>query len=73
MIARDVNHGSHGLFPRSVSAGRFLVILPFDGLFDPNLALIGGVHAPHEVILTPMKGLALSDKPRVFLLCEGSD
>ena len=51
----------------------FLVILPFNGLFAPNLALIGGVHAPYEVMLTPMKGIALSDKPRVFLLSEGSD
>ena len=73
MIPRDVNHGSHGLFPRAVAAGRFLVILPLNSLFAPNLALLGGVHAPHEVMLTPMKGLALSDKPMVFLLCEGSD
>ena len=72
MIAKDVNHGSHGMFPRAVAAGRFLVILPLNGLFDPNLALLGGVHAPHEVMLTLMKRLSLSDTPRVFLLCKCS-
>ena len=72
MIAKDVDHGSHGLFPRAVAAGRFLVILPLNGLFAPDLALLGGVHAPHEVMLTPMKSLALSAKPRVFLIREGS-
>ena len=51
----------------------FFVILPFGGLFAPDFALIGGVHVPHEVILTPMEGIALSAKPRVFLFCEGSD
>ena len=54
MIAKDVDHGSHGLFPRVAAAGRFLVILPVRGLGLPNFALIGGVHAPHEVMLTPM-------------------
>ena len=72
MIAKDIDHGSHGLFPRAVATGRFLVILPLNGLFAPDLALLGGVHAPHEVMLTPMKRLALSAKPRVFLLCECS-
>ena len=73
MIAKDINHGSHGLFPHAVATGRFLVILPLNGLFAPDLALIRGVHAPHEVMLTPMEGLAISAKPRVLLFCEGSD
>ena len=73
MIAKDVDHGSRGLFPRASIAGRFLVILPFGGLFDPNFAMIRGVHAPHEMMLTPMEGLVLSFKPRVLLFREGSD
>ena len=73
MIAKYVDHSSHGVFPRAASAGRFPVILPFRGLFAPYFALIGGVKAPHEVMLTPMEGLALSVKPRVFLFLEGSD
>ena len=73
MIAKYVDHGSHGLFPRAVASGRFLVILPLNSLFAPNLALLRGVHAPHEVMITPMKGLGLSAKPRVLLLREGSD
>ena len=73
MIAEDVDHGSHGLLPCAAAAGMFLVILPFVGLFAPNFALIGGVHAPHEVMLTPTEGLAISAKPRVFLLRKGSD
>ena len=72
MIAKDVDHGSHDLFPCAVACGKFLVILPLNGLFALNLALLGGVHAPHEVMLTPMKGLALGAKSRVFLLREGS-
>ena len=72
MIAKDIDHDSHGLFPRAVAAGRFLVIIPLNGLFAPDLALLGGVHAPHEVMLTTMKRLALSAKPRVFLLRECS-
>ena len=72
MIAKGINHGSHGLFPRAVATGRFLVILPLNGLFAPDFALLGGVHTPHEVMLTPMKRLALSAKPRVFLLRECS-
>ena len=72
MISEDINHGSHGLFPRAVTTGRFLVILPLNGLFAPDLALLRGVHTPHEVMLTPMKRLALSEKPRVFLLRECS-
>ena len=67
MIAEDVDHGSHGLFPRAAAAGIFLVILPVIGLFVPDFALIGGVYAPHEVILTPMESLAISAKPGVFL------
>ena len=73
MIAKDVDHGSHGLFPCDTAAGRFLVILPFGGLFDPDFALIGGVHAPHEVMLKQTEGLALSAKPRVLIFREGSD
>ena len=75
MIAKDVDHGSHGMFPgaAAAAAGRFLVIIPFGGLFAPDFALIGGVHAPYDVMLTPMEGLALSAKPRVLLFCEGSD
>ena len=73
MIAEDVNHGSQGMFPHAAAAGRFLVILPFGGLFPPEFALIGGMHAPHEVMLTQIEGLADSAKPRVFLFCEGYD
>ena len=73
MIDKDADHGSHGLFPIDTAAGRFLVILPVSGLFVPNFALIGGVHAPHEVMLTQIEGLADSAKPRVFLFCEGYD
>ena len=47
MIAEDVNHVSHGLFPRAAASGKFLVILPVSGLFVPNFALIVGVHTPH--------------------------
>ena len=72
MIAKDIDHGSHSLFPRVVAAGRFLVILPLNSLFTPDLALLGGVNAAHEVMLTPIKRLALSAKPRVFLLRECS-
>ena len=73
MIAKYVDRGSHGLFPRAVATGRFLVIIPLNSLFAPNLAPLRGVHASHEVMLKPMTGLALSAKPRVFLHCEGSD
>ena len=73
MIAKDVDHGSHDMFPRDVSAGRFLLILPFSGLFATDFALIGGMHAPHEVMLTPMEGLVLSAKLRLFLFHEGYD
>ena len=72
MISEDVYHGSHGLFPRDAVAGRFLVIFPVSGLFVPDFALIGGVHVPHEMMLTPTERLALSAKPGVFLFCEGS-
>ena len=74
MIAKDIDHGSHGLFPRAVAAGRFLVILLFSGLFDPDFALIGGVHAPHEVVLKPMKRLpkSLISAPLYFISEEMS-
>ena len=72
MIAKDVNRGRHGLFPRAASAGGFLVIQPVSGMFVPDFAIIGVVHAPHEIILAPMERLAFSAKPRVFLFCEGS-
>ena len=72
MIAEDVDHGIHCMFPRAAAAARFLVIIPFGGLFAPEFSLIRGVHTPHEVMLTPMKRLALSAKPRVFLLRECS-
>ena len=73
MISEDVDHGSRGLFPRASIPGRFLVILLFGGLFDPNFAIIRGVHAPHEVMLKQTEGLALSAKPRVLIFREGSD
>ena len=72
MIAKDVDHGSHGLFPLVASSGWFPVGLPFSGLFVPNLALIVSVHTPHNMVLAPMERLALSAKPWVFIFCEGS-
>ena len=73
MIDKDFYHGSHCLFHRAAASGRFFFILPFGGLFAPDFALTKGVHAPHEVMITPMEGLAISAKPRVLLFCEGSD
>ena len=72
MISKDVDHGSHGLLPRDDAAGRFLVIHPFSNLFVPEFALIGGVHAPHEMVLAPMEMIALTEKSGVFPFCEGS-
>ena len=54
MIAEDVDYVIHGLFPPAAAAGGFLVILPVRGLFVTYFSLIGGLHAPHEVMLTPM-------------------
>ena len=72
MISDDVDHGIHGLFPCAVAAGSFLVIIMVSGLFVTNFALIGCVHEPHEVMITPMSRLSVSDKHGVFLFCEGS-
>ena len=73
MIVKDVDHGSHGLFPHAADTGRFLVNIPFVSLFAPDFALIRGVQVPHQLMLTPTEGLALGAKPRFFLFCEGSD
>ena len=70
MISKDVDHGRHGLFPRAASAGRFIVILPVSGLFLPDFSLIGGVHAPHKMVLAPMERLSLSEKPGVLIFCD---
>ena len=48
------------------------MIQPVSGMFVPDFAIIGVVHAPHEIILAPMERLAFSAKPRVFLFYEGS-
>ena len=72
MIAEDVNHGSHGLFPLADAAGRFLMSLLVSDLFVTDFSLIGGVHTPHNMVLAPMERLALSAKPWVFIFCEGS-
>ena len=69
MVDKDIDSGSHGLLPRAASAGRFPVIIAVGGLFFTSLALIGGVHAPHEMVLAPMKRLALGNKTGVILLC----
>ena len=70
MIAKDVNHGSHGLFTHAAATGRFIVIHPVSGMFVTDFAIIGGVHAPHEMMFTPMERLALSDKPGVLLFMK---
>ena len=71
MVVEDVDHGSHGLLPHDTVAGRFTVGLAVGGLFVANLALVGGVHAPHKMVLAPMEGISLSSKPGVFILREG--
>ena len=40
MITKDVDHGSHGLFPSAAASGSFLVIHAVSGLFVPKFALI---------------------------------
>ena len=71
MIAKDVDHVSHGMFPYATSTGISLMIILVRRLFVPYFSLIGGVHAPHEMVPAPMERLALSEKPGVFLFCEG--
>ena len=72
MIVEDVDHGSHGLLHLADDAGWCPASLLVRGLFVPDLALVGGVHAPHKMVLAPTERLALSVKPGVFLFCEGS-
>ena len=48
-----------------------VLMLLVSGLFVLGFALIEGVHTPHDVILTPMKSVAISTKPGVLLFCEG--
>ena len=70
MISKNINNGSHGLFPSAAAAGSFLVIHLVSGLFVPDFALIRGVHKLHEMVLTLMERLALSAKPGVFLFVK---
>ena len=72
MISKNINNGSHGLFPSAAAAGSFLVIHLVSGLFVPDFALIRGVHKLNEMVLTLMERLALSAKPGVFNFFEGS-
>ena len=72
MIAKDVDHESHDLLPHASAVGRFLVSLLVSGLFVPDLALIGGVHAPHKMVLASMESISLIAKPGVSLFREGS-
>ena len=67
MIAKNINHGSHDLLPHAVATGRFFVIILLNGLFAPDLALLGGVHTPHEVMLTPKEFFIESQNCANFL------
>ena len=69
MIAKYSDHGIHGLFPCDVSSGWFPVSLAVSGLFFTDLTMVGGVHAPHNMVLAPMERLALSAKTGVLFFC----
>ena len=73
MVAKHVDHGGHGLFLRSASAGALaLVGFAIFGLFQSDFAHRGGVHTPHEVVDAPIERLAFVVETGVVLLREGA-
>ena len=60
------------MLPDSAVDEWFPVSLPVRGMFAPYLSQVGGVHAPHKMMLLPMEMLDVSDKPGLLLFNEGS-
>ena len=72
MIALDVDHGSHGLFPHSAANLWFPVSLPVGVILFSDLSLVGGVQSSHNRMLITMEMLDVSAKPGMFLFHDGS-